>query len=122
MKKTLIILLILILGGILTLKFVSKSFVNSDTIIGRISNILNRNNKIDLNCYGINKSDIDIIWITEETKPKLVIEEGKETGKIGHIYGPNRFKILLKNGLEFKVGHFKTNNWHWFSPLLIGLF
>ena len=58
MKKVLIILLILIVGSVLTLKFVSRTYFDSDTIMGKIANILNRNNKIDLSCEGIDRDDI----------------------------------------------------------------
>ena len=42
---------------------------------------------------------------------RSVIKNGKEVGRIGYEYGSNGFKIRLTNGLEFTVGHFKTNNW-----------
>ncbi len=112
MRKRLIIILILGLIGILTLKLVSKPFANTDTIIGRISNILNKNNTIDLNCIGIEKKEINITWYPEMIDTNQIIRKGRQVGKIGYEYGPNRFRILLKNGLVFNVGHFKTNNWH----------
>ena len=112
MKKVFIIVLILILGSILTLKFVSRPFANSDTIIGRISNILNRNNKVDLSCTGIDRANINITWYSETANSRLIIKNGEQVGKIGYEYGSNGFRIKLKNGLEFTVGHFKTNNWH----------
>jgi len=111
-KLLLPIILLLLIAGIFFLKFISEPFVNSDTIIGRISNLLNRNNKIELTCMGIEKSEIDVSWNAERLKNILVIRKGALAGKIGHEYGPNRFKIKLANGIEFNTGHFKFNNWH----------
>ena len=80
--------------------------------MGRVSNFLNSNNTLDLNCVGMDKSDISITWYPELHDARLIIKEGKEVGKIGYEYGLNEFKILLTNGVAFNVGHFKTNNWH----------
>jgi antitoxin component YwqK of YwqJK toxin-antitoxin module len=80
--------------------------------MGRISNILNHNNQLELVCDGLEKSDIIIIWEPELEQGKTIFENGKQTGKIGHSYGPNRFKIIIFESLEFNFGHFKTNNWH----------
>jgi antitoxin component YwqK of YwqJK toxin-antitoxin module len=112
MKKKLLIILISGLIGILILKIISKPFANSDMIIGRISNILNRNNSINLKCVGIDQKDVKVTWASDYTKPKLILENGKRSKKIEHFYGPNRFEIQLTNGLKFNGGHVKTKNWH----------
>jgi len=112
MKKRLIKVLIIGFISVLILKFLSKPFANSDSILGRISNLLNSNNLIELNSVGLDKKNIDLIWYPELTDSVLIIKNGKQVGEIGYNYGPNRFKIFLSNDLEFKVGHFKTNNWH----------
>lgn len=101
-----------IVALLLALKFASKPFANSDSIIGRISNILNKNNTLEFECNGLNITDVQIIWKPEIAEEKVVYKNGKQIGKIGYEYGPNKFDVLLKNGFRFSVGHFKTNNWH----------
>ena len=111
MKKISITLIILLMC-ILTLKFVSKPFANSDTIMGRISNILNKNNKIELKCIDFYKKDVSITWKSEDFEQKFIIKNGRKINEMRYDYGPNRFSIQLSNGLIFNVGHFKTNCWH----------
>jgi antitoxin component YwqK of YwqJK toxin-antitoxin module len=112
MKKRLIILFISVIIGIFILKTISKSFANTDTLFGRISNVLNDNNTVEICCIGLDKKDIDISWNSETTEPIFIIENGRKTHKVGYEYGKNQFNIKLPNDLDFKVGHFKTNNWH----------
>jgi len=112
MKKWIVIIVVTILSVIMILKFVSKPYVNSDAILGRVSNVLNDNNKISLSCHGIDSDRINITWKTDSEKPKLIIKNGKKVGKIGYAYGPNKFVIELEDDLEIVLNHFKTNNWH----------
>jgi hypothetical protein len=111
-KKLLTIFLLFVLIAILILKFVSKQSVNKDTLLCRISNVLNRNNSIELNCTGIDKTDINITWNSLDLNNRIVIKEGVSNSKIGHVYGTNIFRILYKGVYMFDVSHFKTNNWH----------
>ena len=112
MKQRLIIILIFGLVSIGILKVISKPFASSDNTIGRLSNLLNWNNTIEINCIGLDKQNIDLIWYPDMTDSILIIEQGRQVGKIGYEYGPNRFKILLSNDIEFSVGHNKSNDWH----------
>lgn len=112
MKKKLSIIIILIISGLVILKFVSKPFVNNDSTLGRISNLLNNNNIIYINCEGITKEEVRITWSSDTGKSKIVFRSGNNVGRIGHEYGNNSFTIYLNNKLEFRVNHFKTNNWH----------
>lgn len=112
MKKPISILLLLILVSLLGLKLISKSYANSDTLLCRISNLLNRNNTIQLTCHGLVKSEVSIKWYSDDVSDKSVIKNGRETKKISNHYGPSYFLITLENGQSAKVGHFKTNNWY----------
>ena len=123
MKKLILILVgtIVILIG---LKYISKPFTNEDSVLGRISNQLNANNKITLECQGLEPSDVDITWDTELSKSKTIIHEGQLIGKIGHEYGPNKFTVNINDKPILSFSHFKTNNWHYhnydFSVLIKG--
>lgn len=109
---TYLILLIVVLAiGYVSLKHISKPYRNSDTIIGRISNILNENNKIEIECFGVEENKVDVSW-HPDVEGKIIIKSGKQVGKIGHEYGPNSFHIIINKNVSFKVAHMKTNNWH----------
>lgn len=110
--KKLIVIPAIILVGVITLKYISKPYVNSDTLLGRVSNILNTNNLLSLNCDGLDMNEVKIFWNSGNNNSKIIFSDSKQIGRIGHEYGHNNFEILLNNGLKFNLGHFKTNNWH----------
>lgn len=109
--KLILILILSLVICVFVLKFISKNYRNSDSIMGRISNILNWNNNIYLTCKGINKEDINIVWYWEFGH-KTVMEKGLYSDKIGNEYGINSFDLYYKDKKIGSVGHFKTNNWH----------
>lgn len=93
-------------------KEVSKQFRNTDSLLGRVSGLINRDNHIKIKSNSIDLSEIEIVWTPEFKKSKTIYKNKKETGKIGHIYGLNSFTILHNQNEVIKTGHFKTNNWH----------
>ena len=109
-SKKIIIALGVICICFIALKFISKSFRNTDTILCRISNILNDNNGFSVETSGLDHSKIKIKWIYE-VNHKLIFSNGKQIAKIDHEYGPNRFEIQVNSSSKFNVGHFKTANW-----------
>jgi hypothetical protein len=108
MKKLRIIILILIVSGILILKY---GFRNSDSLLGHISNTVFNNNGFELNCTGLDKSEVNVIWSGEQHTKTILVSSGKQINDVPYEYGPNRFDVRLPNGVAFQVGHFKTRNW-----------
>jgi len=107
-----IIALLLVFGIVLGFKKISKQFRNSDTILGRISLLINRDNHLKVKSNTIDLNEIEIIWSPEFDKQITVYKNGKTKGKIGHRYGPNTFIIKHAQNEIAQIGHFKTNNWH----------
>lgn len=103
---------ILLLGILFGFKEAIKPFRNSDSILGRISNLINRNNHIKVQSNYFDLKEVEIIWISEFDESRTVYKNGKEKEKIGHIYGHNRFIVKHREEEIIKSGHFKTNNWH----------
>lgn len=93
-------------------KEASKQFRNTDSILGRVSGLINRDNHIKVKSNSIDLSEIEIVWTPEFNKSKTIYKNKKERGKIGHTYGSNTFIILHNQNEVIKTGHFKTNNWH----------
>lgn len=62
MKKKIYLLgfILFLLLGWSALKKVSKAYKNNDSILGRISNILNENTTFTLACQGLDKSKITV--------------------------------------------------------------
>ena len=94
------------------IKFVSKQFRNTDTILGRISCLINRDNTIQVNSNNIDYQNIEILWLPEYLNSQTVYDKGSNKSKIGHEYGQNYFQVNYDGKQIAKVGHFKTNNWH----------
>lgn len=98
--------------GISALKYVSKLFRNTDSILGRISCVMNRDNTIEVNSKDIDINNIMILWQPDFLDSQIVYKDGSCKSKIGYEYGQNYFQVNY-NGIQIsKVGHFKTNNWH----------
>ena len=112
MKKGLIISAFFIFGVILTLKFVPIKFENSDSFMGLITEYIRRHNDVEVICKGLDKTEVYITWNAELREPELIVAKGYKLGNIGFEYGPNRFKVILHDSLEFDIGHFKTNSRH----------
>lgn len=110
--KRLISIFIVGTAIIISAKYFSKPFINHDTILGRISNVLNTNNLVKLKCVGLAKSSINISWSSEMNNSEKIIQEGEKVGKVGHEYGPNNFLVSINNMPGISFSHFKTNNWH----------
>lgn len=103
---------LVVLGIVIGFKEAIKQFRNTDTILGRVSGLINRDNHIKVESNTIDLSEIEIVWGPEFNKSKSIYKNKKETGRIGHIYGSNTFTILHNQNEILKTGHFKTNNWH----------
>lgn len=112
-KKLIISVSIILLNLLIFVSIVMHygNFRNVDSLMGRLSNFLNRNNQIDLVLDGIAHEEVEVFW-TCYTRDVKVFSDGSEDKKIGHEYGRNNFRILLHNGLEFEIGHFKHNDWY----------
>ena len=110
--KKIIISILLVPIGFIALKIISKQFTNTDTILCHISNVLNRNNEVVLNCYGINKRDVNICWYAEYRDSSLVISSGKLHGKIPYRKGVNRFDIRINNNFYFSISHNVKKDWY----------
>ena len=96
----------------ITLKFISKQFRNTDSILGRISSLINRDNSIHVTTTNIDPKSIEIIWRPDYLDSRIVHKNGVSKSKIGHEYGQNYFQINHNGSNISSVGHFKTNNWH----------
>jgi antitoxin component YwqK of YwqJK toxin-antitoxin module len=96
------------LTSIVSLKFISRE---SDSIFLRISNELFDNNRIELKCDGIETKDVDVVWRSEDNE-KVIIKSGRKINKIGNDYGPNELEVKISNNIVFKLGNWKTANWH----------
>jgi hypothetical protein len=106
--STMIILLII---GYFSLKHISKPYRNTDTVLGRISNILNENNTIHLVCEGISKSSVDINW-KHYLREKTIFRRGIKRNSIGNEYGKNTFVVKVNGLFEETLVHYKSNNWY----------
>lgn len=113
MRKIIIILevLILLVFSIWGLIRISNSR-NTDSILTRISNIVNVNNKLDLKFRNIDSNKIRISWTSEDSKEKVIFEHQEKIAKIGYNYGPNTFNFYYDGKLISTVSQFKKNNWH----------
>lgn len=100
---------ILFLGGLVYLKFACR---NSDSVRAHISNLVFNNNTIILDCSGIERNDVDVFWKDDGETKKLIINSGQQIGQIRNEYGPNGLEVIIENDKIFKVGHWKTANWH----------
>jgi antitoxin component YwqK of YwqJK toxin-antitoxin module len=109
-SKKVIITLIVISISFIALKLILKSYRNTDTILCRISNILNENNGFAIQTSGLDQNKLEIIWINEMNQ-KHIYSNGKQIAKIDHEYGKNGFEIQVNPSTKFNVGHIKTKNW-----------
>ena len=75
--------------------------------------MLNPNHIVVQVSQNIDLKQVKIVWFAETLdSPKVIFNNGKETGVRYKEYGPNKFMIYYKDSLVGKFGHFKTNNWH----------
>lgn len=106
--KTIFIIILLTFG----LKLISKHYRNTDTILGRISTIINKDNFIKVYTKGLDDKELEITWYTDFSRPIVVYKFSKNRSKIRHEYGVNRFQIIYHGNIISEPFHFKTNNWH----------
>ena len=113
MKKY-IIFIIFLVACMMTLKYVSKSYRNTDTLLCRISNILNWDNTIDVDYNSDNKKNIKVFLLSYESR-KEVYSNGKQTAKIPQRYGGYYFDVYDEHKKIYSTRVFSTNNWHSFD-------
>lgn len=94
-----------------SISYITKPYRNTDTILGRISNIFNENNSLNLICVNFPKTEVNILWEYEFSSRKIV-KNGNKMSSIGNKYGTNKFIIKVGNIFEESLLHYKSNNWH----------
>lgn len=89
-----------------------KTFRNTDTLLGRISALVNRDNSIKLSSKTLDLDQFSIVWKPELATQKIIYANGEKADKIGYEYGKNTFVIMKDEKEMAQANHFKTNNWH----------
>lgn len=108
MKYFFLILLLIFVAALLILKF---AYAKSGSELGHLSNVIFNNNTLELNCTGIDRKDVDVIWEPEEARADTaLVISGIPIHKPGYVYGGNTF-IIRADGKRFECGYFKERNW-----------
>lgn len=109
--KVLSALFALFLGLYLFLYILDRvgNYRNTDTIMNRVLLLFFSNNKIRLKSKELDK--ISITWRSERKK-KTIIKNGKVTGYIENIYGPQVFNIFRNDTMICSMTQVKTAWWH----------
>lgn len=114
-----LLLIIVLLGVLFVFREVVKQFRNTDTILGRISGLINRDNYLEVKTNTLDLNKIEILWQKEYNDPKIIFQNAIPKEKIGYQYGHNMFTVKYEQNEISEVGHFKTNNWHTHKYLFI---
>ena len=107
MKLNIVIVTIFLLVG---LKFIGYYHKEDKGVIGFFGRLLNKTNSFKVSYSNIDKSDIDIVFSSEEGSFDTLVKHGDLKENLNYDYGPENFTVFYKGTFLCSNRLMSTNN------------